>query len=76
MALVRIMRRKDAHHVFYGWSAILARRTDVLEEAWLDTETNKTSLEKTVPKKPRRRKPKPDPAQTSLDDQLEKALDG
>lgn len=41
---VRVLRRIDAPHVFYGWTKQLARRKDVLEEAWLDPMTKKTSL--------------------------------
>jgi hypothetical protein len=35
----RILRRRDAPHVFYGWTELLAKRQDVLEEAWLDIDT-------------------------------------
>jgi len=64
MKQVKVLRRKDAHHIFFGWTALLARRTDVLEEAWLDTESQETSLEKTpaapkaAPKPPSKAAPK------------------
>jgi hypothetical protein len=59
MSQVKVLRRKDAPHVFFGWTAALARRTDVLEEAWLDTESGKTSLEQMAERPKPRPRPKP-----------------
>ena len=42
MAKKRVMRNRKSPHIFFGWSPILARRTDVLEEAILDIETGET----------------------------------
>ena len=41
MAIKKILRRKDAPHVILPCSDKLAKRTDVLEPAWMDTETKK-----------------------------------
>lgn len=39
MAKHRVLVRKDKHSLWYGWNKDLAKRTDVLFEAVLDTET-------------------------------------
>lgn len=71
-----VMRRKDAPHIFFGANPVLRTHTDVLELAWLDTETGKTldydakPLDKPA-KKPtvrRPKKPEPKPAPAELDE--------
>lgn len=76
----KILRRRDAPHIFYGWTERRARRMDVYYEAWLDTETGTLvdQIPEEAPKpkavrKPRRKPaPKkaapPEPEDTSLDD--------
>ena len=67
MAFIKVMRRKDAPHVYFPANAAMRARTDVLEEAWLDTQTHETSLEK--PKAPaKQRRKKAAPEQISLPD--------
>lgn len=42
MALIEVMRRKDAPHIYFAANPELRARIDTLELAWLDTDTKKT----------------------------------
>lgn len=57
MAYIRVMRRKDAPHVYHQFSKAMQARTDVLEPAWLNTETLQTSLQ--PPEEPKPQPPRP-----------------
>lgn len=68
MAYARVLYRIDAPHIFYGWNPVLAKRTDVLKEGMLDTETRvihdkipEKEILKTSPLPKPKPKPQPQP---------------
>jgi hypothetical protein len=67
MKAIRVLRRRDAHHIFYGWNPVLAQNAR-LEEAWLNPATrettpwnpdDKSAAESSTKKSPRKVRAKP-----------------